>query len=190
MLQKRSLLGGASGSATQPPPSSTQPLVALHWLRSHSKLVQSGRAHHNEMADDARSGSDRTLQIGDVVSLYNVDTQGYLAGDGIVDPRVMLARNETDGHPPSNFRECLFVVCPMLHYNSQKAHKKTKKQQRKPVKLSAPTSQHLKRASSDFVSRLQHRSKRKSGSSTTMDQNHCKSDHASNNISCLSLILQ
>ncbi len=74
---------------------------SLHSSAQKVADMQSGRAHHNEMADDARSGSDRTLQIGDVVSLYNVDTQGYLAGDGIVDPRVMLARNEKDGHPPS-----------------------------------------------------------------------------------------
>ena len=91
----------------------------------HSATAKADVASRHTGNAEAGGGSDRTLQVGDTISLYNVDTAGYLTGDGLVDPRVMLARNERDGHPPSNFRECLFVVCPMLHYNSQKAFKKT-----------------------------------------------------------------
>uniref|UniRef100_A0AC34QF85 Inositol 1,4,5-trisphosphate receptor n=1 Tax=Panagrolaimus sp. JU765 TaxID=591449 RepID=A0AC34QF85_9BILA len=69
------------------------------------------------------------LHIGDVISLYSLDSQsggrheGFLSTLGLVDDRLIV--EEDNGSlisPPKNYRDCLFRICPVNRYAAQKQY--------------------------------------------------------------------
>ena len=58
------------------------------------------------------------VQIGDVLSLYSNDLNGFLQSDGISDSRCVLALVGGESAPKC-YRDCLFRVRPMLQYSAR-----------------------------------------------------------------------
>uniref|UniRef100_A0A7E4V258 Inositol 1,4,5-trisphosphate receptor n=1 Tax=Panagrellus redivivus TaxID=6233 RepID=A0A7E4V258_PANRE len=69
-------------------------------------------------------------RIGDVVSLYALDTQngtsrheGFMSTLGLVDDRLLVEHeNGSLASPPKNYRDCLFRICPVNRYAAQKQY--------------------------------------------------------------------
>ena len=72
------------------------------------------------------------LKLGDVISLFSDEGNGYLASEGSCDVRTLLYKNVTDilGNniqKPWKFNDCLFRVLPQHAFTSAKLLRKLNK---------------------------------------------------------------
>ena len=70
--------------------------------------------------------ADDALKLGDVVSLFSEEGDGYLASEGSCDIRALLYHIVGD-HIPRKFNDCLFRVLPVHTFTSAKALRKLNK---------------------------------------------------------------
>jgi hypothetical protein len=71
------------------------------------------------------------LKLGDVISLFSEEGNGYLASEGSCDVRILLYHNVTDylgaSQKPWKFSDCLFRVLPQHANGQEKALRKFNK---------------------------------------------------------------